>query len=170
MSKLRLLLAAALMLGAPAAALRAEKPRAGQASEANLDLLLNAIRSNRKALVAVNLALTDDEAARFWPVYDRYQKEINAIGDRLTTVIQDYTASFHDLSDEKAMKLVDEYLAVEADRVQVRRAYLGEFARSLPGRTVARLYQIENKFDAVIRYELAAAIPVIEGESGTPPK
>ncbi len=170
MSKIRLLLAAALMLAASAAALRAEEPRAGQAAEANLDLLLDAIRSNRKALVAVNLKLTDDEAARFWPVYDRYQQEIDAIGDRLSGVIQDYTASFHDLSNEKAMKLVDEYLAVEAERVQVRRTYLGEFAKSLPGRTVARLYQIENKLDAVIRYDLAAAIPVIEEESGAPAK
>ena len=54
--------------------------------------LLNAIRANRKALVAVNLKLTDDEAAKFWPVYDRYQKDLNAIGDRLLGVIQDYGA------------------------------------------------------------------------------
>jgi hypothetical protein len=169
-SKLRLLLAAALMLGASAAALRAEEPRAGEAAEASLDLLLDTIRSNRKALVAVSLALTGDEAARFWPVYDRYAEEIDAIGDRLARVIQDYTASFRELSNEKAMKLVDEYLAVEADRVQERRAYLGEFAKSLPGRTVARLYQIENKLDAVVRYDLAAAIPVLEQESGAPAK
>jgi hypothetical protein len=164
MSKLRLLLAAALLLGASAAALRAEEPAAGPAAEANLDVLLNAIRANRKALVAVNLELTDDEASRFWPVYDRYQKEVNAIGDRLARVIQEYTASFRDLSNEKALKLVDEYLAVEADRVKVRSAYLGEFAKALPGRTVARLYQIENKLDAVMRYDLAAAIPVVEQE------
>ncbi len=161
MSKLCVLLAAALLLGASAAALRAAPPTGG-AAETNLELLVDAIRANRKALVAVNLELTDDEAARFWPVYDRYQKEIQAIGDRLARVIQEYTASFHDLSNEKAMKLVEEYLAVEADRVAVRRAYLGDFAKILPGRTVARLYQIENKLDAVIRYDLAAAIPVLE--------
>jgi len=168
MSKLRVLLAAALMLGASAAALRAEPPSAGPAAEASLDLLVDAIRANRKALVAVNLELSDDEASRFWPVYDRYQQEIQAIGDRLARVIQDYTASFRDLSNEKAMKLMEEYLAVEADRVQVRRTYLGEFAKTLPGRTVARLYQIENKLDAVIRYDLAAAIPVVEQEGGAP--
>ena len=27
---------------------------------------------------------------------------------------------------------------------------------------VARFYQIENKMDAVLRYELAAAIPVVD--------
>ena len=67
----------------------------------------------------MNLKLTDEEAAKFWPVYDRYQKEINAIGDRLVGVIQDYSANFRDLSNDKAMKLVEDYLAVEADRVKV---------------------------------------------------
>ena len=68
------------------------------------------------------------------------------------------------------MKLVDDYLAVEADRVKVKRAYLDEFAKALPGRKVARFYQIENKMDAVIRYDLAATIPVVEEESGAPRK
>jgi len=166
MLRIRLLLATALIVGLSAAAVRAAPPSGGEAAAANLDVLLNAIRANRKALVAVNLKLTDDEAAKFWPVYDRYQKEINAIGDRLVGVIQDYTAHFSDLSDDKAMKLVDDYLTVEADRAKVRRAYVDEFAKALPGRKVARFYQIENKMDAVTRYDLAATIPVVEEERG----
>ncbi len=170
MSKLRLVLAAVLVLGLSAAALRAAEPPAGGAAEASLDVLLNAIQSNRKAFVAANLKLTDSEAAGFWPVYDRYAKEIAALGDRLEAVVQDYTASFNDLSDDKAMKLVAEYLAIEGDRVAVKRAYVDQFAKSLPGRKLARLYQIENKMDAVIRYDLAESIPVIEEQgSGRAP-
>ena len=164
MSKLRASLAAALVLAVSAAGLRAEEPTPGPAEEANLGVLLNAIRSNRKAFVAVNLGLDDEEATRFWPLYDRYQQELSAIGDRTARVVQDYIASFDDLSNEKALKLMEEYLAAEADRVQVRRTYLPEFAKILPWRTVARLYQIENKLDAVLRYDLAATIPVVEQE------
>ena len=167
MSKRRILIATVLMLVASAAALRAETPPAGR-DEADLGLLLDAIRANRKALVAVNLGLSGDEASRFWPVYDRYLEEVQATGDRLARLIQEYSASYRDLSNEAAMKLVDEYLAIEADRVQVRRAYLPEFAKVLPGRTVARLYQIENKLDAVVRYDLAASIPVVEAEPSGP--
>jgi hypothetical protein len=165
MSTIRLVLVLSLILGASAAALRADEPSGGEATEASLDALLSAVRSNRKALVAVNLRLTDGEAAKFWPLYDRYQKEITTTGDRLVGVIQEYTAAFPDFSNDKAMKLVEDYLAIEADRVRVRRAYVPEFAAVLPGRKVARLYQIENKMDAVIRYDLAATIPVME-ESG----
>ncbi len=134
----------------------------GEAARANLEILRDTIRANKRALVAVNLDLSDQEAARFWPVYDRYEKELTAVNDRLVKLIQDYTTSFHDLSNEKAMKLVEDYLSVEAARVDVRRIYLPEFAKALPGKKVARFYQIENKMDAVVRYDLAAEIPVIE--------
>jgi hypothetical protein len=170
MLNIRILLAAAVILALSAAALPAAPPPAGKAAEANLDVLLDSIRANRQALVAVNLKLTDEQGAKFWPIYDRYQKEMNALGDRLVGVIQDYSANFSDLSDDKAMKLVDDYLTIEADRVKVKRAYVGEFAKVLPGRTVARFFQIENKMDAVLRYDLAAAIPVVEEQKAVPVK
>jgi hypothetical protein len=142
-------------------ALFATPGRAGEAAKANLDILRDTIRANRKALVAANLKLTDEEAARFWPLYDRYQAELTAVQDRAAKVIEDYTAGFRDLSNEKALKLADDWLSAEGDRVKVRREYLDQFAKVLPGRTVVRFYQIENKMDAVLRYELAGAIPVV---------
>lgn len=168
MLTIRLILVVSLLLNLSTVLLHAEQRDDGAASEATLEVLLNTMRANRKALVAVNLGLTDAEAATFWPVYDRYQKEINAIGDRLAAVLQDYSANFRNLSNDKATRLIEDYLAVEADRVRVRRAYVDEFAKSLPGRKVARLYQIENKIDAVLRYDLVATIPVIEEASGAP--
>jgi hypothetical protein len=136
--------------------------RAGTADDVNLEILRDTIRANKRALVAVNLGLTDDEAGRFWPVYERYQDELQRVHDRLLAVIDDYTKDFAEMSDEKAAKIVDDYLTVEADRVAVRRAHLPEISKALPGRKVARFYQIENKMDAVLRYDLAAEIPVID--------
>jgi hypothetical protein len=169
MSNARLWLAAILAGVLSSAAIEAADT-AGDAPQAQPGVLLDAIRANRKALVAVNLELSAEEAGRFWPLYGRYQREINAIGDRVAAIIEDYSGSFRDLSNDKALQLMEDFLAAEAERVQVRRAYLGEFGKILPGRTVARFYQIENKMDAVIRYDLAATIPVVEEEKGVPAK
>src|SRR5262252_1681902 len=106
MSCPRILVATVLAL-----ALSATAGRAGEAAKANLDILRDTIRANRKALVAANLNLTDEEAARFWPLYDRYQAELTAVQDRAAKVIEDYAASFHDLSNEKALKLADDWLS-----------------------------------------------------------
>jgi len=135
---------------------------AGEAAKAELDVLRDTIRANRKAFVAVNLGLSDTEAKAFWPVYDRYETDLKGVNDRLVKVIEDYTTHFKDLLDDQAKKLLDDYLAVEEDRAKLRRTYVGDFAKALPGKKVARLYQIENKMDAVIRYDLAATIPVVE--------
>ncbi len=159
MSRARLLLAAVLTLTLTLAATAAQP---GEADKANLSILVDTIRANRKALVAANLKLTDEEAARFWPLYDKYQTELNAVQDRAVKVIQDYTTNYQSLSNEQAMKLADDWLSAEADRAKVRRAYLDEFAKVIPGKKVVRFYQIENKMDAVIRYDLASAIPVVE--------
>ena len=136
--------------------------QAGEADEATLDVLVDTLRSNRKAFIAVNLGLSDEEAPAFWPVYDRYQKELSAVGDRLVRVIEEYRASFGKTTDAQAHELVEEYLAVERDRTAVRQAYVAPFSEVLPGRKVMRFYQIENKIDAVVRFELAATIPVVE--------
>jgi hypothetical protein len=167
MTKMRVLFASTLMLFLSATAGGAADPNAGDSSKASIDSLLSAIRANRKAVVAVNMKLTDDEAAKFWPTYDSYQKEMNALGDRMVALLGEYGKSFRDMPDDTAMKIVDEYLNIEADRVKVRRTYVAEFAKAIPGRKLARFYQLENKMDAVIRYEMAKTIPVVEDESAT---
>jgi hypothetical protein len=144
-----------LLVAAPAFA-------ANEATEANLDILRDTIRANRKALVAVNLDLTDAEAAQFWPLYDRYHGELTTVNERLATIISDYTAHFSELTDERASQLASDYLAAEEERARVRRSYFPEFLKILPGKKAARFYQIENKMEAVLRYDLAAYIPVVE--------
>ncbi len=170
MSARSLLLVVALGLGLTVAASVAAPPAGAESAPTDVNLLLNTIRANRRALVAVNLNLTAEEAAKFWPLYERYQQEMNTLGDRLAAVIEDYSSSFRDLPNDKALQLVRDYLAVEADRLQLRRTYLDEFAKILPGRTVARFFQIENKMDAVLRYDLAATIPVVDEASPPPAK
>ena len=154
MSLIRMLVVLLVVAVAPA--------RAGEAADASLDILRDTLRVNKKAIVDVNLTLTDTEAAQFWPIYERYQNDLTAVNDRLLKVVDEYTTNFRTLSDARAMELIEEYLSVEEDRAKIRRRYLPEIAKVLPGRKVARFYQIENKIDVVLRYELAAQIPVLD--------
>ena len=134
---------------------------AGEADEASMEILRDTLRSNKKALVAVNLALSDEEARAFWPVYDRYQAELTVVGDRLLQLIEDYKRAFGTITDAEARKLVDAYLAVQRDRAALLQSYVEPFAEVLPGRTLMRFYQIENKIHTVMLYELAETIPVV---------
>ena len=164
-----LAICAAALCSLTALPLHAAAP-AESAAAADLDALTNAVRANRRALVATNLHLSDAEAAQFWPLYDKYRTELDAIGDRIIAVVNDYTANFATLSNDKALQLMTDYLAAESERLKVRQAYLPEFAKVLPGRTVARFYQLDNKMDALLRYDLAATIPVMDEQAANPAK
>ncbi len=135
---------------------------AGEAEEASLEILVATIQANEKALVAVNLDLEDAEAKEFWPIYDRYQGDLKSVRDRFVKLIENYTANFATMSDDEARRILEDFLALERERAEVREEYLKPFSKALPGRKVVRFYQIENKIQAVLRYRLARDIPVIE--------
>lgn len=144
-----------LALGSPLA-LAQEKPAD------NMEVVREKLRADKKLFIAQNMQLTESEAKAFWPLYDRYQSDLVKLNDRTIKLIQDYVKNYKTMTDEVAHKLLDEYLAIEADRLKLREAYRPQFMSALPARRVARYYQLENKIQAVVSYDLARQIPLIK--------
>jgi len=128
----------------------------------NMQIVLEKLKADKKLLVAENMQLTDAEAKGFWPVYDRYQNELFLLRARTARVIKEYADSYETMGDGTARKLLDEYMRIETLRLKLRKAYLPKFGKVLPGVKVVRYYQIENKANAAVDYELAANIPLIK--------
>ena len=148
-----MLLAVALAFGAPTVL--------AQVSQTDMLQQLRAdIQADRQAVVAANLGLTDVQGAAFWPVYREYRAEMGKVGDRLQKLIQDYAKVYESVTEQQAKIMVDEMLAIGRDDLKVREAYLPRFRKVLPETKVARFLQIENKIDAVIKFQLADIIPL----------
>ena len=148
------LLAAVMMWVVPA--LAQDKPAD------NMQILLEKIRADKKLLVADNMQLSEAEAKAFWPVYDQYQDELLALRTRTVKLIKDYVDAYGKMTNDTAKKLLDEYMTIETLGPKLRQAYLPKFRKALPEIKVARYYQIENKIQAAVMYELAAKIPLVE--------
>jgi len=135
---------------------------AQEGSSKSMELVRDAAKSNKKALIAVNLQLTPAEEKGFWPVYDSYQADLDKITERLGKLIVDYAKEFNadSLSDAKAKELMKNYLACEEDISKLKKSYLSKFDAVLPGKKVMTYYQLENKIGAVIRYDMAQEIPL----------
>jgi len=127
----------------------------------NMDILRDKIQADKKLLVAENMQLTEAEAKAFWPVYADYQNELFLLQSRSIKLIKDFAGTYEKMTDSDAKKLLDEYLTIEGLRLKVRQAYLSKFRKVLPEKKVARYYQIENKILAVLTYELAKQIPLV---------
>lgn len=130
----------------------------------NTPILLGKLRADKKLLVATNLPLMEREASQFWPVYDAYQAELEAIDGRIARIIVDYQVADRTdtLNDKVARKLSEETLAVEDDEAKLRHRYFAKLLQVLPPFKVARYLQIEGEIRAAKRYEITSQIPLIE--------
>ncbi len=100
----------------------------------NMDILRDKIKADKKLLIAENLSLTESEATKFWPVYEEYQKELEAINQKLTKTIESYAAEYNaaTLTDEKAKTLMTDALAVEEAELALKRKYLEKLSGIIP--------------------------------------
>jgi len=120
------------------------------------------IQTERQAIVAENLPLTEEQAKAFWPLYRSYRGELASLGDRAVTMIEGYANKYETMSDADAQAMIDEYFAIQKDELKVKTSWLPKFAKVLPATKIARFVQIENRLDAIIRIELATEIPLVE--------
>jgi hypothetical protein len=139
--------------------------QAQEATQMNMEILKEKIKADKKLVVAANMNLTDAEAKTFWPLYDGYQKELEQINHRLGAMIKAYADVYNagkgEISDDQAKKLLAEALACEESEVKLRQSYAAKLGKVLPATKVARYLQIENKIRAIVKFELAAQIPLV---------
>ena len=140
-------------------------PAASQEKAAdNMQVVIEKIRADKKLLVAENMQLTEAEAKAFWPVYQQYQDELFLLRTRTVKLIKDYADAYETMTNNTAKKLLNEYMAIESLGPKLRQAYLPKFRKALPEVKVVRYYQIENKIQAALVYELAAKIPLLKAD------
>jgi hypothetical protein len=156
--KIMLTLFICITVLAAAPAMAQEKP-----ADTNMQILLEKVKADKKLVVAANMGLSEAEGKAFWPIYDAYQKDLQAINERLARTILAYADAYNKnaLTDAQAKQLSDEALAIDQDEITMRKTYAARLAPVLPAKKVARYLQIENKIRAAIRYELAAGIPLV---------
>jgi hypothetical protein len=134
-------------------------------SQSSLDqdeqLMRKNLRSQEKQIVAANMNLTDSDAEKFWPVYDRFASELAKIYDRKIALVDEYLENFQTMTGDQAESYIRRRAAVEEDVMELRLKYVPDFRKVLSGRQAALFFQIEWRLDLMINLQLAQA-PLIE--------
>lgn len=153
------IIAVALVLGAGSTA------RANEA--AAIELTRQVIETERKAIVATNMPLTEAEAEVFWPLYNDYQREMRTVSDQYISLVKRYADAFPEgADDDVARDLMTDWLAMESDSIKIRRKYVKKFDKVLPTALVLRFFQIDNKLTTIVRADVAMQVPLSGADSG----
>ena len=130
--------------------------------EKEIELTRMALQRQRDDLVNQFMKLNLKEVGAFIPVYEEYRTEMGKLGDRTQRVILDYAKNQDNLSDQKALAMLDEWLKIKEAEVKLRMKSVEDFKRVLPPKKVLRFFQLDNKFDAIVNYNLSGSIPLVQ--------
>jgi hypothetical protein len=111
---------------------------------------LKKVEMAKEKYVDRQLDLSDDEAAKFWPVYRQYTQETNKVR-RLKR---------QNMLSNRSPDQTEKDIYYEQQLVDIKRRYNQEFLKILPPEKVSKIYRSEREFtDELIK---------IYGERGTP--
>ena len=125
-----------------------------------IELLRKDVRSQKKQIIAENMDLSDAEAEKFWPVYDRYAAELSRIYDTKITLLNDYVENYSSMTGEQAENYIRKRAEVEQSIMQLRLKYMPAFRKVLSGRETALFYQLDWRLGLAIDVELVQ-VPLI---------
>jgi len=132
------------------------------ASEQDIQLLRKDLQSDKKMIVAANMLLTKEEATKFWPLYDQYAADFAKIADVKLAVMKDYATNYDSLTDSQAGELAQRWTAADEQAIQLRLSYVPKFQSILPGKKVARFFQIDHRIGVAMDLQMASEIPLVE--------
>jgi hypothetical protein len=134
-------------------------------NELQLGLLAQA--AQKKLVVLANMHLQGDQKEKFGNLYDEYQKSLTKLRMKKLQLIRQYAKEYTRLDDKAAEKLLNDWIQIQKETLDLKSKYLSAFKKILPPSLVLRFYQIENRLELLQEARVSAMIPLaIPEEAG----
>src|SRR5271167_4440169 len=122
------------------------QPAASESQETNIrayvELLSVDVRTKKTAIFTEIMQFNDQQAAKFWPIYNEYDVELQKLNDQKLAGIQEYAKNYGTMTDEKADELATLALELENKRNGLKKTYYEKVREQLGGIIAARFLQI----------------------------
>jgi hypothetical protein len=132
------------------------------ADATDMQALRSAVQADKRAYGTSVLKLSDAEAKKFWPIYDRYQRARALADERRATAIVNVVGRDRPMTDAYAKTLAGELMAADEAEIKARRTLQNRLMRAVSARTAARYLQLEAKIRALEAYDIASSLPLVK--------
>ena len=149
-------LAIALLVTALTPSVQAQD--AGLASDEQI--LLKQVNTNKKEVYAANLGLTEEESAKFWPIYDEYEAKLKPLQDRFLANLNTFAEKYDTLSEDDAAAVLKEKMAIEKEGAALKQKYTAKIAKALPPKKALRYAQLETRVQNLVQRNVYSLIPL----------
>ena len=132
-----------------------------------IKLLKTDLKADARQIISKGMVtFTDEEAKRFWPIYESYMAEREKFLDARLALIMDYADNYDKMTDAKAQELLKRRFEQLKLRNQLDEKYRPQFATALSPRRLVRFYQIQQELEVMIELRAISQIPMMKWWQG----
>jgi hypothetical protein len=129
--------------------------------KALLDAARKDLRTEKQALIDQAMALDAGDKAKFWTIYQGFQKELDAIWDVRLGNVKKYAESYTSMTDAVADELAKSGLDNEQQLTALKKKYHGQFQAALGSKAAARWLQAETTVATLAMLQLLSQVPLL---------
>jgi len=141
-------------------------PTSQETREANLKsyvaMLRKDLKKDKVSILTELMALSPEQAAKFWPVYNEYDKSLTRLADERIAFIRVYAENYSSLSQETATQLAMGLMDVQGRRLDLQKQYFQRFSQTLTAKDAARWLQIESQVEKLVDLQILSSLPIVE--------
>ena len=123
-------------------------------------IILSQIMTEKRAVYAQAMQVTDVESRAFWPVYDEYEAKVKRIDDRFIQLVNDYAAKYSTMTDADAQQMLAAKMKIDRERMDLQQAYTKKIAKVVPAIKALRYAQIESRIDNELQRKVMLLVPL----------
>ncbi|MCG8310930.1 MAG: hypothetical protein MI975_26310 [Cytophagales bacterium] len=132
------------------------------AQNSYLEIVRSTIKTEKKALIAEVMQLSDAENIPFWEVYNEYDEKLYKLNTDYFNVVMDFADNFENMSQEKAKEIITKVNKYALDKTKLEKTYNNKMSKVISPKKTLRFIQAMNKIQVMIDAQLAAEIPLLE--------
>lgn len=132
------------------------------AQNSYMEIVRSTIKTEKKALIAEVMELSDAENIPFWEVYNEYDEKLYKLNTEYFAVVTDFADNFDNMTNEKATELMNKATKHAVDQAKLEKTYIKKMAKVISPTKTLRFYQAMNKIQAMIDAQMAAEVPLLD--------
>jgi len=104
------------------------------------------IKAAKKQFLTEELALSEEQAVKFWPIYDAFENEMEANHRNIKALKKGFNAK----SDAQLEQDLNQFFKFKQEEIEIEKKYFKKFQSAITSRQIAVLYKSEQEFKRII--------------------
>jgi hypothetical protein len=129
-------------------------------TDEDIALLRQDLRARKMQVIGQNMALSEAEGQKFWPIYNHYVKDLQEVNNRKYALLKQYAETWATMTDQDALIYVRNWLEADGQAQALRLKYVPVVSQVLPGRKAATFFQLDRRLNMIIDLQLFSQIPL----------